>query len=259
MVLSSLAVLTTQSRGAVLAIAGMAAMLWWKGKEKVPLAFGLAIVVPLVLTFMPDEWWARMQTISSYQQDTSALGRINAWWFAFHLSLDHPIVGGGFEAFNPELFLKYAPNPLDFHDAHSIYFQVLGEQGYVGLVLFIALGLAVVRTGGWIERQAARIPDMGWAARAAAMIQVGLVGYAVGGAFLGLAYFDLVYHMIAAMVILRALVEERVAELKNPQAVSSAAAAGANGRSGPVGVTAGGGSRRRQLRQAAAKLPAQGR
>jgi probable O-glycosylation ligase (exosortase A-associated) len=209
--LSSLAVVTTQSRGAFLAIAAMAAMLWWKGKEKVRLTIGLAILAPLILAFMPQAWWERMETIETYQQDTSALGRINAWWFAFHLSLDHPIVGGGFGAFEPELFLKYAPNPLDFHDAHSIYFEILGEQGYVGLLLFVTLGVLAVQTGRRIERQVASLSDLQWAGRAAAMLQVGLVGYAVGGAFLGLAYFDLLYYLYAALVILRNLVEERLA------------------------------------------------
>jgi len=72
---------------------------------------------------MPDAWMQRMGTIKTYEQDGSAMGRINAWHFAFNLALDRPIVGGGFETFQPDLFLKYAPEPENYHDSHSIYFE----------------------------------------------------------------------------------------------------------------------------------------
>ena len=48
---------------------------------------------------MPDQWFDRMNTIQSYQEDASAMGRINAWWFAFNLANDHPITGGGLRGF----------------------------------------------------------------------------------------------------------------------------------------------------------------
>jgi hypothetical protein len=40
-----------------------------------------------------------------------------------------------------------------------------------------------------------------WASDLAAMIQVSLIGYAVGGAFLGLAYFDLPYHLMIIVLL----------------------------------------------------------
>jgi len=33
------------------------------------------------------------------------------------------------------------------------------------------------------------------------MIQVSLIGYAAGGAFLGMAYFDLPYHLVIILVL----------------------------------------------------------
>lgn len=210
--LMMLSILTSHSRGALLAGSAMLAFLILKSRHKVRFAIAALIAVPLMLSFMPEKWFDRMSTISTYDQDASAMGRINAWYFAYNLALDRPVVGGGYLVFTPELFLEYAPVPDDFHDAHSIYFEVLGEHGFVGLGLFGLLGWLTFRSGSWVIRAAKERPDLVWARDLAAMIQVSLIGYAVGGAFLGLAYFDLYYHLVAITVILRHLVQTRLAE-----------------------------------------------
>ena len=86
------------------------------------------------IMFMPDVWETRMSTIETYEEDGSAMGRINAWTMAYNLANARPIVGGGFEIYTRRMFQQYAPDPEDVHSAHSIYFQMLGEHGYVGLV-----------------------------------------------------------------------------------------------------------------------------
>lgn len=206
--LTALSIVTTQSRGAFLGLAGMAAFLIMKSKNRLRIGLGVLAMAPAIFMFMPDAWFSRMETIQAYEEDGSAMGRINAWWFAFNLAKVRPLIGGGFGTFDPELFLKYAPIPDDFHDAHSIYFEVLGEQGFVGLGLFLVLGILTYRSSAWIIRQAKNNPhrDLEWASRLAAMIQVSLVGYSIGGAFLGLAYFDFLYAMVAIVVLTRAFV-----------------------------------------------------
>ena len=208
--LIALSILTSHSRGALLAGGAMAAFLWWKGKQK--FAFGLILLasLPAMVMMMPEHWFDRMGTISNFEEDSSAMGRINAWWFAFNLAVDHPFVGGGFNTFTPYLFQQYAPNPEDFHDAHSIYFEVLGEQGFVGLFLFLVLGVLTFFGAQRIIRVASAMPDLAWARDLASMVQVSLVGYAVGGAFLGLAYFDFYYHLIAIVVTLNAIAREKI-------------------------------------------------
>lgn len=213
MILTAVAIMTSYSRGAFLAGTIMGLFLVLKSRHRVPLLAVVMLALPLMLAMMPDAWLDRMHTIKSYQEDGSAMGRINAWWFAFNLALDRPVVGGGFDVFDPALFSRYAPDPLDFHDAHSIYFEILAEHGFVGLALFLVLGLLTLRTGSWVIRNAKKYSELAWAADLAAMLQVSLVGYAVGGAFLGLAYFDLYYHLIALMVLLRGVVESHVRKI----------------------------------------------
>lgn len=207
-VLTIFAVLATQSRGALLGLLAIGAYLIVRSPKRLYPIIAALILAPLLFSFMPSSWHERMGTIATYDTDGSALGRINAWWFAFNLAKDHPIFGGGFHVFDPELFRTYAPDPDDFHDAHSIYFEVLAEQGFVGLAVFLLMGWLAFRTASWVINESKTRVGMTWAGNLAAMIRVSLVGYAVSGAFLGLAYFDLLYHLIVMLVIMRRLVQE---------------------------------------------------
>ncbi|MFK8017438.1 MAG: putative O-glycosylation ligase, exosortase A system-associated [Gammaproteobacteria bacterium] len=212
--LTALAVLTTHSRGAFLAMGGMGGFLWLKSKRKVVVGIAFLIAIPLLLGFMPEAWVERMWSIRSYDEDGSAQGRFNAWWFAYYLALDHPALGGGFGVFLPHLFQIYAPNPDDFHDAHSIYFEVLGEHGFAGLALFLTLGGLSILTAGSTIRMCKTVPELSKLADLNRFIQVSLVGYSIGGAFLGLAYFDLYYHFIAIIVLSRQLARMRLRQME---------------------------------------------
>ena len=153
--LSALAAVGSQSRGAMLGIVSMGTFFWLKSRNKVFTALLAAVAAALILTVMPQAWFDRMSTIQGYEQDESAMGRINAWHMAFNLAKDRPL-GGGFDAFQWDMFAIYAPDPDNVHDSHSIYFEVLGEHGFVGLGLFLALGLMTWFTASWIVKRARR-------------------------------------------------------------------------------------------------------
>jgi len=200
MLLCMAAILGTQSRGALLGIAAVGLFLWWKSPKKLGMAMVVMAVAALVVLFMPQTWWSRMETIQTYDTDASAMGRINAWWVAFNVAKD-TFTGGGAGMFTQETFAKYAPVPSDVHDVHSIYFEMLGEQGFIGFTLFLLLlGMTWLRCGKLVKQYRA-METHKWAADLGAMLQVSLIGYAVSGAFLGLAYFDGFYNLIACAVI----------------------------------------------------------
>lgn len=224
MLLCALASLGSYSRGAALALGAMVAFLWLKSSHKLGLGLGLAVAAPLMLLMMPDQWHSRIDTIETYDQDASAMGRINAWKMAFRLANDR-LLGGGFDIYDSYTFHLYAPNPLDVHAAHSIYFQVLGEHGWGGLAIYLILWAVTWRSGSTIIRRAAPHAELQWAKAMATMMQVGLLGFAVGGAFLSLAYFDVPYFIMAAMVALRLLVDRELSALPAPVT--------AGGRAGP--------------------------
>ncbi|HET7031783.1 MAG TPA: putative O-glycosylation ligase, exosortase A system-associated [Casimicrobiaceae bacterium] len=200
MVLSAAAALGSYSRGALVALIGMALYLWLKSPRKLVFGVGIVLAAFLVLPFMSERWETRMGTITDYETDSSASGRINAWWMTWNLAKDN-FSGGGFDIYTKELFARYAPNPLDVHAAHSIYFQMLGEHGWIGLFLFLLLWWFVWRSAAWLIREGGQSEDTQWCRNLGAMCQVSLVGYALGGAFLSLAYFDLPYDVLAIVVV----------------------------------------------------------
>ena len=208
MLLCSAAALGSQSRGALLAISAMLITLWWRGQHKLRTGLLLVILALPLISFMPQEWSDRMSTIQTYEEDRSAMGRISAWWTAWNIALRYP-TGVGFNQVTPELFARFSPYPDYIHAAHSIYFQVLGNHGFVGLFLFLGIWLSTWRLAGALRTQQKLNSEAQWTADLGAMCQVSLVGYAVGGAFLSLAYFDLPYNIMVLVVLAHAWVTNK--------------------------------------------------
>jgi probable O-glycosylation ligase (exosortase A-associated) len=194
-----IAIVGTHSRGALVGLAAMSLFFLLKTRKKVG-AILVAIPLALVLLYvMPQSWFDRMHTIETYEEDGSAQGRLYAWRNAITLANEHSL-GGGFRAVT-----GYGGT-----DSHSIYFGVLGEQGWVGLAMFLLLILFTWRSASWIIRHSKKNPDLYWTRDLAAMIQVSLIGYMSAGAFLGLQYFDLFYHLMVIIVMTKLLVKEQV-------------------------------------------------
>ena len=198
--LCGVAILGSQSRGAFIGIIAIGAFFWWKSQHKLSTMTLVAIIAAIGLFFMPQTWWDRMRSIQGYEQDASAMGRINAWVVAYKRANDS-ITGGGANMFTKDMFERYAPIPEDIHDVHSIYFEMLGEQGWLGLSLFLTLSVLTWMRCRFLIELGNNNSDNKWASDLGAMIQVSLIGYFVAGAFLGLAYFDYFYDLIAAVVI----------------------------------------------------------
>jgi putative inorganic carbon (HCO3(-)) transporter len=209
MVLCAVSAIGSHSRGGLLAIIAMALVMWWRGRNKLMSGLVIVVVGVLLVSFMPDNWTERMGTIQTYDEDQSAKGRFSAWWVSWRLAFDYPF-GVGFNIARPELFERYSPYPeLGTPVAHSIYFQVLGHHGFIGLFLFLGVWVTTWFLAQRLRRDAMQIPEARWCGDLAAMCQVSLVGYLVGGAFLSLAYFDLPYYVMAAVVLARHWVHRR--------------------------------------------------
>ena len=200
MVLTGVAAIGSQSRGGLVAMLAMGLFLWLKSRNKIVTGIYMAVAVGIMASVMPQAWYDRMNTIETYEQDQSAQGRINAWHTAFNVAKSR-ITGGGFEMWRPPVFRQYAPDPFNVRDVHSIYFEIMGEQGFIGFGLFMLLGLMAWIRARQIIVRCKNDPDRKWASDLAAMIQVSLVGYAAGGAFLGMGYFDLPYHLMIVLVL----------------------------------------------------------
>jgi probable O-glycosylation ligase (exosortase A-associated) len=210
MVLTVIAILGTYSRGGLIGLSVAALFLLSKSQRKLLLGICGIAVLALGYTIMPDTWTQRMDTIQSAGKDDSFQGRVQVWRFSYNIALAHPLVGGGLGASeNGAVFNTYSTDYVPFgRAAHSIYFQVLGDHGFAGLLIFLALLGAVWRQCTVVKKRATGRPELAWAMDLATMIQVSWAGYMVAGAALSMAYYDLAYIELGAIVALRQIVRQ---------------------------------------------------
>lgn len=214
---SLVSVFASHSRGALLGVAAMLTFLVLKSKQKVLFGGLMAVGFFGLLLVLPEHWHERMGTITTYEEDSSAVGRLEVWSLGIDIVMDRPITGGGFETYlHRPAYDLYAPE-ITMRSSHSIVFQVLGEHGFVGLLLFVMMGVATWTTGSWIERRVRGASELRWAQDLASAIKVSLVGYFVSGLFLNLAFFDLIYVVMAIMVCLARLVAKETAPALQPR------------------------------------------
>ena len=226
-VLCIFSILGSSSRGAFLALAATGILLVLKSRHRLALSLGLVVMLAVSSAFVPEKWIGRMKTIETFQEDGSAMGRLQVWGFAIKVALDRPLVGGGFRvSYSDEIYKKYVPEAEKSRNFHSVYFEVLGELGFPGLFIFLGLLISTWRCGSAIIKKTRGREDLSWANDLARMVQISLIGFAVGGAFQNLAFYDLYYHMIAIMFLTNQIVEKslqpRPAE-QTPQGAASVA------------------------------------
>jgi probable O-glycosylation ligase (exosortase A-associated) len=206
--LTMISVLGSYSRGALVGLLPTLFVLWLRTKYRAVTAIATGAVLVAALSFMPASWYERMHTIETYQKDSSAMGRIAAWHFALGLAGDYPF-GGGFDVVhNDRLYYHYNPDADISHNFHSIYFQAIGEHGWIGFVIFVSLLISALMTGRWVTRQTRGRPDLAWASDLARMAQVSVLGYCISGAFLNLGFYDLLYALLAVLVSTRFVVAQ---------------------------------------------------
>jgi probable O-glycosylation ligase (exosortase A-associated) len=219
MVLCAIAAIGSQSRGGFLALSAMVVVLWWRSPYKAKLALFIGVTVAAILLLMPDEYWERMNTIMAYEEDLSAMNRIRSWWVAVEVAL-HRVTGAGMLYQHPIVFYLWdystAQDQGKAIAAHSIYFQILGNHGFAGLSFYLMIGVTTYQSAGWLRRHARDIAEAKWAAMLGSMVQVAMAGFAVGGAFLSLAYVDIPFNMMVMVVLARHWVETRGWE-RDPQ------------------------------------------
>lgn len=223
MVATLFAAIGTQSRGALVAMAGVAFLLWLRTPGKLVSGIAIAGAVAAVITFMPSSWVERMQTIENFEEDRSAMGRVEIWHASLAIALGRPLTGGGFRAmYEQGIVDTYYPVGIRARAAHSIYFEVLGEHGF----LVFGLWLAMIGVGVWYTFRmialARNRPALRWVGDLGRMAQVSIVAYLVGGAFLSLSYWDVFWTLMVTLGATHALAAREVKEGRAPLAGAAA-------------------------------------
>lgn len=213
MALTAVAIVGTYSRGGFLALGVVGFMLILKSRRRAGLLIVAPFLVLAILSFMPQQYFSRIDSISNYHHDRSSQGRIDSWKFATNVALAHPLVGGGFEVWSSgSMWDTYGPPGAAHRAIHSIFFEVLGEQGFVGLALFVLMLAAGYFGLARVKKQARAGPELQWLGDLAGMLQVSLIGFAAAGALLPMPYIDIYYQMIALVAVMQVLMTRLVAQ-----------------------------------------------
>ncbi len=203
MLLTGIAVLGTYSRGGLISLVIVAGTLFVKSRRRLAVVLVALTVGFAAWHFMPAQWTARMGTLHNASQTDSGETRIQSWKFAANVALHHPAFGGGFEVYkSADMWQSFGPEGAIPRAIHSIYFRVLGEQGFPGLILFLALLIASWRNCSLVRKRTRDVLKLRWAFDLASMLQVSLVAFMAAGAFLPMPYFDLAYQLMALSAVL---------------------------------------------------------
>src|SRR6185437_1638277 len=217
MFVNGIGILGTYSRGGLVALAVVSAALFLKSRQRIMI---LIVFVGLGVTayhFMPAQWIERMDTLHHARETDSGQTRIQSWKFASNVALHRPLVGGGFDVYeSAAMWQTYGPEDAVPRAVHSIYFRVLGEQGFPGLVMFVALLFVSWRNCAKVRRRTRDSPSDKWAFDLASMLQVSLLAFMTAGLATTSTYFDLSYQIMAMCVLLKEILEARTAESMVP-------------------------------------------
>jgi putative inorganic carbon (hco3(-)) transporter len=197
----------TQSRGGFLSVSAAIGILIWHSRSRLlGISAGLAIALVAVI-LMPQDYKDRLNTLRDYKSEGSAASRVRAWGIATRMAKTHPVLGVGMTKF-PQHFLRHCndPTPLEKKGkaiivAHSSYFQIWAECGTIALGLYFTMIFSCFWTLWRIRREAISRYFSSWIIHYAVMFEASLLAFCVGSAFLNRGHFDLLYQMVALVVV----------------------------------------------------------
>jgi probable O-glycosylation ligase (exosortase A-associated) len=215
-VLNLVAIIGTYSRGGFVALIIVGGYFWLQSKQKFLYSILIIIAISIGTTYAPSSWTNRMDTLETAQSDSSFLGRALAWKQSILMANDNLLTGGGFKAgqtsyvwwsydaagsFN-DVIDTSRMDKVAFKAAHSIYFQVLGDHGYIGLFLFLGIIITAYRKAGRVAKLAKKTHQDESIIKLCSLVKVSLVAYCAGGAGVSLAYFDMFYAILAIVFVI---------------------------------------------------------
>ena len=202
----------TQTRTGLLCLGLVAVLALRNVKRRFLYVAAAGVLAVVAIPFLPDSYTSRMSTIENHKADQSASTRVAVWMWTLDYVKDHPL-GGGFDAYRGNKIkvemvqVEGSGNnaSLDVEEAyeksrayHSSYFEMLGEQGWPGLLIWLwlhALGL-------WQMEQIRRRwkgrtePGQTWQAPLASALQQGQLVYLAGSLFVGIAFQPFVFMLV---------------------------------------------------------------
>lgn len=219
----------TQARTGLVCIAVLALLMLREVKHRMLYLAAAGMLAVASIPFLPQEFTERMSTIRDHRSDESASTRVAVWKWTWEFAKDNPF-GGGFDSYRQNEVrvemsaTKFDPDrpdqtaPTTYTDNarafHNSYFEMLGEQGYPGLALWLLLHISGLVQMERLYRRyiKTRRAEEQWIAPLARSLQHGHIIYLVGSMFVGIAFQPFIYMMLALQIGLGTYVRRRERE-----------------------------------------------
>ncbi|MBY8336993.1 O-antigen ligase family protein [Alteriqipengyuania sp. NZ-12B] len=214
----------TEARTGLLCIAMLGLLILRESRHKLLLAVGGVLLCVAAFPFLPQSYADRMATMMTAEEDESASTRMAVWEWTIDYARDRPL-GGGFEAYRANSFTYRMPQTTgegnmtttrfekvvdEGRAYHSAIFEMLGEQGWPGLIAWLllqALGLLQMELVRRRMRRRAD-PQVEWLGHLAIALQYAQLIYLVGALFQGIAWQPFIM-MLAGLQIALAIYAKR--------------------------------------------------
>ena len=221
----------TETRTGLLCIVALGLLMLRATKRRALYLTVIGIAGLIAVPLLPSSFTNRMNTIESYQADSSASTRIAVWGWTWNYVLEHPL-GGGFEVYRQNQLTIRLSDVKDMgghatvsssmqtdkgRAFHSAYFEMLGEQGFPGLALWLLLHLSGLLGMERLRRLYAKpSPEDAWIAPLATALQHGQIIYLVGALFVGIAFQPFIFMLIGVQIALAEHVRRNRQEVRRP-------------------------------------------
>ncbi|MEZ0174983.1 MAG: putative O-glycosylation ligase, exosortase A system-associated [Candidatus Reddybacter sp.] len=202
--------ISSWSRGAFLTMGVLTIVLLWHSKRKILILPIIIVAIAMAPRFLPEEWFGRMDTLNTYQDDKSAMSRIRTWTDGWNHTLQHPIAGAGFEGWRW----------VTERDWHSSYVEIFSEHGFIAFGLWLSLILGTLFSLSSLPRKTKHVEGMEWVGNYCYMLRASLIAYMTGTLFLGLSYWDILYHIIFIAVLIKQFALRELDEKTGSQRLS---------------------------------------
>ncbi|MCB2114545.1 MAG: putative O-glycosylation ligase, exosortase A system-associated [Parvularculaceae bacterium] len=215
-VASIISIVGTQSRGAFICLIVFAGFFWLRARRKFAILAASSAIAVAAVFLMPAQWTERMGTIAEASEDSSFMGRVDAWIINWKFALENPLTGAGLRnPYQPDLASRIDPvRAPRAKAAHSIYFEMLGGAGFVGLFFYLAALAAAFAKTASLHRVKDAAGARDWRAQFGYFAQISLAVFCVGGASTSLEMWDGYLIVMALIAGAAAMVRPGAEEIK---------------------------------------------
>ncbi len=199
--LSVASAISSWSRGGLITLGITSLALLWHYKKRTMILIPIILVAGLTFSYvLPDPWFERMGTIINYQEDQSAMNRIEAWQSGLEYVKRKPLLGAGFDGWH---FVAK-------RDWHNSYIEILAEHGLIAFTLWSTLLIGSIISLTRLTRQPSVINSQNWIHNYSSLLRASLLAYATGSLFLGLSYWDIFYHLVIITTLISRFARQEI-------------------------------------------------